>query len=58
MAEKIGSANQAESIFNINGISFVNEQFGTAVGDTGKILNTTNGGINWTFTIKRNYMKD
>ncbi len=29
------------------GVSFVNENFGTAVGDAGIILNTTDGGAHW-----------
>jgi hypothetical protein len=32
---------------NINGISFIDANTGTAVGDNGTILRTTNGGINW-----------
>ncbi|MBN1633104.1 MAG: T9SS type A sorting domain-containing protein [Ignavibacteria bacterium] len=33
--------------YNLNSVYFVNALTGYAVGDTGKIIMTTNGGINW-----------
>ena len=33
---------------NLNGVSFADPDTGTAVGDGGTIIHTTNAGLNWT----------
>lgn len=40
--------------FNVNGIHFVNDQFGFLFGEDGIIQRTTNGGITWTNTSTPN----
>ena len=47
-AEQTGLHNQAEQQTICIGVSFTDANNGTAVGDSGTILRTTNGGTNWT----------
>ena len=46
--EQPGLHNQAEQHPDLYGVSFTDANNGTAVGDYGTILRTTNGGTTWT----------
>jgi len=46
---KIGGGYQSSGVYSsLNAVYFVNKDVGWIVGDAGVILNTTNGGTNWT----------
>jgi photosystem II stability/assembly factor-like uncharacterized protein len=38
----------SDTSFNLRGVSFINTNTGTVVGDSGTILHTTDGGVTWT----------
>ena len=55
--EKIDSSNHIKNggwtiqnsgtTVNLNGLSFISQNFGTCVGDSGTIIHTDDGGVNW-----------
>lgn len=44
------------TIQNLNSVSFFDTSYGVAVGDSGKILFTSNGGYNWSVRFGERYM--
>ena len=47
MAAQVGLSSRADDV-HLSGVSFTDANTGTAVGDHGTILRTTNGGASWT----------